>query len=332
MTAATTIVDPLLETAAATKATPSLSDGPPPVVPTRPGQLWAIADLHLSYKTNREELDKLQPRPNDGLIICGDVGESADHLRTAFIKAKACYGQVFWAPGNHELYTLPTQKEHGARGERKYAECVDIARECGVKTPEDDYVLWDGDGGPCLIAPIFTLYDYSFRPDHVKLEDALEWAREKDIEATDEHLLHPDPYATRIEWCQALLASTEHRLTAAVAANPGVKLILVGHWPLREDLVMLPNVPRFSLWCGTKKTEDWHNRFNAKVVVSGHLHIRRTDWRDDTRFEEVSLGYPRQWQECMDRGLDINDLLRNILPGPELPPPDSRATIWRRYG
>lgn len=325
--------DPLVAMAEAeTEDSPDRSKHHPDA-PSAPGSLWAIGDIHLSYKANREELEKLQPRIKDGLILCGDMGESADHLRTAFAQATACFGHVFWCPGNHELYTLPTQKEHGARGEQKYQECVKIAREYGVKTPEDDYTLWQGEGGPCLIAPIFTLYDYSFRPAHVKLEDALDWAREENIEATDEHILHPDPYATRIEWCEALVAHTERKLSTAVAANPGVPLIIAGHWPLREDLCKLPNVPRFSLWCGTKMTTDWHKRFNAKVVVSGHLHIRRTDWRDETRFEECSLGYPRQWQECKDRGLDINDLLREILPGPEMPPPEKRTTTqWRRYG
>ncbi|KAF1846385.1 metallophosphoesteras-like protein [Cucurbitaria berberidis CBS 394.84] len=323
-------MDPLLATAenVATETTPTPSYTPP----NRPGRLWAISDIHLSFKANREALEKLLPHPNDDLILCGDVGESAEHCRVAFTKATECFRQVFWVPGNHELYTLPSQKDHGTRGEQKYLECVEVAREFGILTPEDEYTLWEGEGGPCLIAPIFTLYDYSFRPDHIKLENALEWAREEDIEATDEHLLHPDPYASRIEWCNALLETTERKLSAAVAAHPDVPLIIVGHWPLRQDLVKLFKVPRFSLWCGTKKTEDWHNKYNAKIVISGHLHIRRTDWIDNTRFEEVSLGYPRQWQECQERGLDINDLLREILPGPETPPNEKRDTVWRRYG
>jgi hypothetical protein len=87
------------------------------------------------------------------------------------------------------------------------------------------------------------------------------------------------------------------------------------------------------LWCGTKKTDDWHEKFNAKVVVSGHLHIRRTDWKGETRFEECSLGYPRQWEDCRNQGLGINDLLREILPGPsEIPVEDQRSTVWRRFG
>jgi predicted phosphodiesterase len=32
------------------------------------------------------------------------------------------------------------------------------------------------------------------------------------------------------------------------------------------------------------------------AVVYGHLHIPRTTWHDGVRFEEASLGYPREWQ------------------------------------
>jgi hypothetical protein len=98
-------------------------------------------------------------------------------------------------------------------------------------------------------------------------------------------------------------------LQEAAASAP---LVLVNHFPLREDLVRLWRIPRFSIWCGTKRTEDWHQRFRARVVVSGHLHIRSTDWVDGVRFEEVSLGYPRHWDP--DSGID--QYLREILPGP----------------
>jgi hypothetical protein len=50
--------------------------------------------------------------------------------------------------------------------------------------------------------------------------------------------------------------------------------------------------------------------------VYGHLHIPRTTYYDGVRFEEVSIGYPREWQR---RGLP-DRLLRQILPVPEYPP------------
>ena len=85
---------------------------------------------------------------------------------------------------------------------------------------------------------------------------------------------------------------------------------MINHYPLRQDLVRLVRIPRFSIWCGTRRTENWHLRFNASVVVSGHLHIRATDYQDGVRFEEVSLGYPRNWNQ--DKG--IQSYLRQILP------------------
>ena len=45
----------------------------------------------------------------------------------------------------------------------------------------------------------------------------------------------------------------------------------------------------------TTRTADWHTRFRAEVAVYGHLHIPRTTHYDGVRFEEVSLGYPREW-------------------------------------
>ncbi|KAK3215522.1 hypothetical protein GRF29_8g259813 [Pseudopithomyces chartarum] len=322
-------MDPLIATAV---EAPSTGSAPPPP-PAEPARLWAISDLHLSYRGNREALELLEPRPNDGLIVCGDVGETTEHLRQCFMAATQCFKQVWWVPGNHELFTLITKaNKTKARGEAKYMECVEVAREFGVLTPEDDFVTWEGEGGPVVIAPIFTLYDYSFRPPHVPLEAALEWAREENIYATDESVLHNDPYESRIEWCNALVKRAEAKLSAAVMENLGKRLVIINHWPLRQDLVNIPLVPRFILWCGTKQTEDWHLKYNAKVVVSGHLHVRRTDWKDDTRFEEVSLGYPKQWSDCQMHGLNINDLLREVLPGPEKPEEGESMTWWRRFG
>lgn len=294
-------------------------------------RLFAIGDLHLSFPANRNLWSELDLHTGDGLILAGDLGEKPEHLELAFSNATRCFSKVFWCPGNHELYSASAPSETQLRGEAKYAQCVDIARKYGVLTPEDDFFLWEGDGGPALIAPIFTLYDYSFRPEHLKTkEEALKWAEEADVVATDEFVLHPDPHPSREAWCDVLVDKFEKKLEAAAAQ--GVPLVIVNHWPLREDLVTIPRVPRFSLWCGTKKTHDWHVRFNAKVVVSGHLHVRRTDWMSGVRFEECSLGYPRQWDEVIKAGKDINSLLREILPGPPKPESGEAPTRWRRWG
>jgi 3',5'-cyclic AMP phosphodiesterase CpdA len=253
--------------------------------------LYALSDLHLSYAANREALSLLRPHPNDALILAGDLGETLSHLRLAFDAAIATFDRVYWVPGNHELYTMPStaansvsSQEAELRGESKYWACVTLAREYGVRTPEDEWEVWDSagdvsssasvaDGEPketkALICPMFTLYDYSFRPEHVDREGALAWAKEENIEATDEHLLHNDPHPSRDAWCEALCERFEKKLVAARKTHPTLPFVLVNHWPLKERLVHLFLVPRFSIWCGTKATEDWAERFGANVVVTG---------------------------------------------------------------
>jgi predicted phosphodiesterase len=270
-------------------------------------KLLAISDLHVGFEPNRQLWTTLPAHPADWLIVAGDVGETEDHLRFVLDIAVARFARVIWVPGNHELWTLPGDPSE-LRGEPRYLRCVEICRERGVLTPEDPYPVWPGDGPPCVIAPLFLLYDYTFRPDHVAADAALDWARESGVECTDEYVLHPDPHASRIAWCRARCAATRNRLDALPA---DCATVLVNHFPLRRELAQLPAIPRFSIWCGTTETETWHLDYRARVVVSGHLHIRSTRWIDGVRFEEVSLGYPRQ--RSADR--DLASYLREILPG-----------------
>lgn len=273
-------------------------------------KLFAISDLHLGYEANQRALLEIASHPADWLILAGDVGETAAHLELAFRKLKPRFAKLVWVPGNHELWTLPGTNET-ARGRFKYDELVELCRFHGVLTPEDPYPIVTIAGKEVRIAPLFLLYDYSFRPLTIPIERAIDWAVESGVECVDEALLHPDPYTSRTEWCHARCEMTERRLKADRNDLPTV---LISHFPLREDLAKLPRIPRFSIWCGTRRTEDWHVRFNATVVVSGHLHIRSTSYRDGVRFEEVSLGYPHQWSGS----ITPNRCVREILSGPML--------------
>jgi predicted phosphodiesterase len=271
-------------------------------------KLYAVSDLHLSNAVNRKALVDLPPHPHDWLIVAGDVGETEAHLKYALSVLTRRFDRLLWVPGNHDLWTLPSDG-NGLRGEAKYRKLVAICREYGVLTPEDPYVAWPGEGPALVLVPVFTLYDYSFRPEHVSEERAVEWAAETDVICADEVLLHPDPYSSRSAWCAARCKYTERRLEEASSRG---SLVIISHFPLRRDLVQLSRIPRFSIWCGTRATEDWHLRFPVEIVVYGHLHIRRTRFRDGVRFEEVSLGcYPWNW----DGVGGIEPYLREILPG-----------------
>lgn len=268
-------------------------------------RLAAISDLHVSDRQNREAIASFPDRRDDWLVLAGDVGETEEHLAWAFETLKPKYAKLLWVPGNHELWSTPKAPE--IRGEAKYRRMIDVCRAYDVVSPEDPYPVWDADPkNPCVVAPLFLLYDYSFRPDEVPREGALAWAAERDTLCVDEALLHPDPYPSREAWCEARCALTEARLEAV---DPSLPTVLVNHFPLRQEHAVLPRIPRFMLWCGTRRSHDYHRRFRARVVVSGHLHVRTTRWLDDVRFEEVSLGYARQWSRARGAAAYVKTIL-----------------------
>jgi hypothetical protein len=127
------------------------------------------------------------------------------------------------------------------------------------------------------------------------------------VVCSDEAVLKPDPYSSHDAWCRARVAVTQRRLAEL---DPNLPTILVNHFPLIQDPTRVLSYPEFSLWCGTTSTADWHLRFRATAVVYGHLHIPRTTWHDGVRFEEVSLGYPGEWQQRDSAPL----VPRQILP------------------
>ena len=268
--------------------------------------LWAISDLHIGQHNNRTALLSVENRPDDWLILAGDVGDSEAHLADAFKLLCPRFAKLIWVPGNHELWATKTGSSAAARGEARYLSLVALARSFSVLTPEDPYQIWPGSNPPIVIAPLFTLYDYTFRPDAVAAADVLEWAAADGIMSADELLLDPAPFSDRVAWCASRVAHTTARL-AAIPSN--YISILVNHYPLEQSHAVLPRVPRFSPWCGTKLTSSWHLRFRAMAVVYGHLHIPRAFNQDGVMFHEVSLGYPGQW----DPDSSLDSRIRKIL-------------------
>ncbi|NUR69265.1 MAG: metallophosphoesterase [Hamadaea sp.] len=274
------------------------------------GTLFAVSDLHVAHPENRRIVEGIRPESDeDWLIVAGDVGEIFEDVEWALRQLRTRFRQVIWAPGNHELWTHP-QDPVTLRGDLRYRALVQMCRDIGVLTPEDEYAQWDGFGGPVTVAPLFLLYDYTFRaPGTTTKEESLKKAYEAGVVCADEMLLHPDPYPDRESWCADRVAETERRLNAV---DPAVPTVLVTHWPLDRRPTEPLWFPEFAQWCGTERTAGWHTRFRAAVAVYGHLHIPRMTTYEGVRFEEVSLGYPREWKR---RTADPQPLRRVFAPG-----------------
>ena len=298
--------------------------------PTAP-RLLAVSDLHVRYPENRALAEGLRPgSPDDWLIVAGDVGERADDVVDTLARLRERFAAVIWTPGNHELWTRRSDPV-ALRGEDRYRHLVAGCHAHGVLTPEDDFPVWTGPGGPAVVAPLFLLYDYSFLPVGTTTPaDGLAAAYRAGVVCTDEHLLAPDPHPDRAAWCAARVAHSRGRLAAL---DPALPTVLVNHWPLTRLPTRLLRHREFALWCGTTATADWHRRFRAAVVVYGHLHIPRVTYEDGVRFVEASLGYPREWRgRAGTRDGVPHPLLRTVLPAPPVRPirPEPSVSSVRR--
>jgi 3',5'-cyclic AMP phosphodiesterase CpdA len=223
------------------------------------------------------------------LLVAGDIGERVAVVERTLAVLAGRFAKVVWAPGNHELWT-PNNDPVQARGVARYEHLVEMCRRLGVVTPEDPYVTWRG----ITIVPLFLGYDYSWRPvGATSKESSLAIARDAGVVCTDEYFLHPDPFPSRDAWCASRVETTRRRLDAEVGE---ARVIFVNHYPLRREPTHVLRYPEFAQWCGTEETADWHTRYDTACMVYGHLHIPRTTWYDGVRFEEVSVGYPREWQ------------------------------------
>src|SRR5689334_12854741 len=130
----------------------------------RPLRLLAISDLHVGGAASRRAVASIPDHPDDWLILAGDIGETIPHLEWTLAMLRPRFRQLIWVPGNHDLWTLPNDPNQ-ARGETRYLQQVELCQGLDVITPEDPYPVWPGPGGEdgVVLAPLFLLYDYSFR-------------------------------------------------------------------------------------------------------------------------------------------------------------------------
>jgi hypothetical protein len=137
-----------------------------PSAHTTTAKLLAVSDLHVAFPENRKVVENLRPASaTDWLLVAGDVGELFADIEWALRTLSERFATVVWTPGNHELWTHPRDAVR-LRGEERYTHLVKLCRNLGVITPEDPYRVWDGADGPVTIAPLYLLYDYTFRRVH----------------------------------------------------------------------------------------------------------------------------------------------------------------------
>ena len=276
--------------------------------------LWAISDLHTGHTGNKPVTESLYPStPDDWLIVAGDVAERTDDIRWSLDLLRRRFAKVIWVPGNHELWTTGKDPMQ-VFGRARYDYLVEMCDEMGIVTPEHPFPVWtDRAARPpsCRCSCSTTTRSCrDGRDDQGRGSGDRQGAqrgRHRRVPAVLRAVRHPR---------RVVPGSAD--LHPGPAGGAGLDDADGAGEPLPAARASRATCcSTRSSRCGAARsaTADWHTRYNAVCSVYGHLHIPRTTWYDGVRFEEVSVGYPREWHRRKPYRW-----LRQVLPDPQYAP------------
>jgi predicted phosphodiesterase len=227
-------------------------------------RIYAISDLHTDIRENRAALERagLAGHRDDALIVAGDVADNEAVLRDTLEWLAARFAEVFFVPGNHELWVRGEPRD----SMEKFRSVLRVCDQAGVRT-EPARV------GGAWVVPLFSWYDPDFdvRGEGVK-EELEAWS--------DRYFCKWPAGMGRVD--EAFLELNEPRVRAYDAP-----VISFSHFVPRPDLV--PSVDYLSfkglaLVAGSGGIEAQIRRIRSRVHVFGHTHIPEDKVIDGVRY------------------------------------------------
>lgn len=235
-------------------------------------QLWATSDLHVDHADNWAWLRQCSAGGRqDALIVAGDIAHRLDAVVDTLKHLRARFGQVFFIPGNHDLWVPQSSYD----SVQKAARLVEICAELGVTTkPERCGGRW--------VVPLWSWYS-------------------EDFAAALDGLVLPPGWGD-LRYCRwPAEAEPPARFFAGLNRSRlrdyGGEVVTFSHFAPRLDLLPPPEGLRFKalpLVAGSTLIEEQLRRLGAAVHVFGHTHIRCDRVIDKVRYVQNGLGYPRE--------------------------------------
>jgi hypothetical protein len=237
-------------------------------------RIFAISDLHTDFGANRLLLEPLSAEEygRDALLVAGDVADDLKTLGETLALLRSRFAQVFFTPGNHELWV----RRDDCNSIAKLFRVLDLCERLDVKT--GPYRL-----GEVWVVPLFSWYCADFDPEASDEEAELEaWA--------DFHFCRwPTRVASPAEYLLAMNAPRVKSYDGPV--------ISFSHFLPRRDLLppterlRFKGLPKVS---GCWSLEQQIRSINSLTHVFGHSHINCDMLIEGVRYIQNALRYPSE--------------------------------------
>jgi predicted phosphodiesterase len=237
-------------------------------------RVFAISDLHADSIENWKSLQQLSlwKYREDVVIVAGDIADSLSIIAKTLWQLRIRFRQVFYVPGNHELWTR-TEDCHSIE---KFARVLALCNEIGVWTsPAKVNDVW--------VVPLFSWYDQGADDYRSPRVAGLEcWA---------------DYYFCK--WPPEISSIAEYFLNLNlphIRSYDGA-VITLSHFLPRRDLLPETSKLKFNGLPHVAVCDalDFQVRsVNSIIHVFGHSHINCDCMIDGVRYVQSTLGYPRE--------------------------------------
>jgi len=236
-------------------------------------RIFAVSDLHTDFAENPRRLQQVSSKAylQDALVVAGDIADDLKIIDWTLRKLRSQFGQVFYVPGNHELWVR--DGEHDSV--EKFRRVLGLCDEIGINTRP-------GRAGNNWIVPLFSWYESDYDREGEADVSSLEgWA---------------DFYFCK--WPVGVGSVSEYFLNlneSRIKEYNGPVITLSHFLPRRE---LLPAVERLSfkglpLVAGALALDRQIRALNAVTHVFGHSHIDFDRVIEGVRYIHYALDYPR---------------------------------------
>ncbi len=235
-------------------------------------RVFAVSDLHTDFRENMAVVEAL-PRgehSGDALIVAGDIADTLETVEATLALLRARFREVFFVPGNHELWV---RTEPGDSVD-KFNRILRLCDALGVRTrPAGLDGVW--------IVPLFSWYEAEFDTDGD--------AETRELEAWSDFHFCRWPEAVRP--CDFFLAINEPHLRPYDAP-----VVSFSHFLPRRDLLPPAKYLRFRglpRVAGCAALDAQVRATGSRLHVFGHSHINVDREIDGVRYVQNALRYPR---------------------------------------
>ena len=277
-------------------------------------RVYAVSDVHSDHHENMQWVVSLSPTAylRDVLICAGDVSDDLEVLEQTLALFRQKFADVFYTPGNHELWITKQDRECGIEDSvQKLRAILELCQRLGVHTAPR--CVGFPDSGALWIVPMLAWHhrswdpepdvaDYEIPPPELLCRDyrACKWPPGLDP--------RDDSVARYLDAENDRAPEGASADTSAMQAS-GLPILSFSHFLPRIELIpekrylYYPNLPKMVGSCALRERVQ---SLRPAIHVFGHTHFGWDMTLDGVRYIQVALAYPEERRKRL-RSLAIGE-------------------------